>query len=277
MATVYISATGGASTQDGLTADTAYAIGSLSTAESDAGSGGTIYFLDGNYFTTNQTLDAMGVTYQALNKHLAVLGPATAGSTSMTTLTLGDSTSTANTAFKDFSVRNYKPSLKAPTSGSVTLTVQGCYIQHTEGKDMATQGVANITPLNGNVKIYDCVFAPRQSHNRTENIIMGTGGNVAFERNTVYYRVVGTHGNAINLSQLTSLGSLKNSIFQGVIEGTGSFQADNAAVNAVNCCFHDFGAPSGGTNNVFADPQFIDVANDDLRLRPSSPCINAGT
>ena len=30
-------------------------------------------------------------------------------------------------------------------------------------------------------------------------------------------------------------------------------------------------------NNIAQDPQFIDQASGDLRLRPSSPCIDAGT
>jgi hypothetical protein len=34
---------------------------------------------------------------------------------------------------------------------------------------------------------------------------------------------------------------------------------------------------SGGTDNVYADPQYVDTSTGDLRLRPSSPCINAGT
>jgi hypothetical protein len=53
---------------------------------------------------------------------------------------------------------------------------------------------------------------------------------------------------------------------------------------AVNCCINNMGAVNDegggtgdGTNNIFADPQFVDFATGDLRLRPSSPCIGAGT
>ena len=67
MATVYIAPTAQGSA-DGTSEANAYAIGSIATAESDAGSGGTIYFLDGTY-TNIGTWDADGVTYESLNLH----------------------------------------------------------------------------------------------------------------------------------------------------------------------------------------------------------------
>jgi hypothetical protein len=49
-----------------------------------------------------------------------------------------------------------------------------------------------------------------------------------------------------------------------------------------NCCLNNVfvtSASSGATDCIDGDPQFVstDSANIDLRLRPSSPCINAGT
>ena len=34
---------------------------------------------------------------------------------------------------------------------------------------------------------------------------------------------------------------------------------------------------SGGEGNISLDPQFVDAANEDFHLRPTSPCIDAGT
>jgi predicted outer membrane repeat protein len=34
---------------------------------------------------------------------------------------------------------------------------------------------------------------------------------------------------------------------------------------------------AGGTGNIAADPLFVDVMNDDVRLLPGSPCFNAGS
>lgn len=78
-------------------------------------------------------------------------------------------------------------------------------------------------------------------------------------------------------------GTWKNNIFMS--EDSARMDATQDIANLTsNCCFYQFGSnnaqgagTSDGTNNVFADPQFVDTASGDLRLRPTSPCINAGT
>ena len=66
MATVYIKPSTGTGT--GTLADP-YFYSQLATAETAAGSGGTILFTDGSYSSLgSQTWDASGVTYKSLNK-----------------------------------------------------------------------------------------------------------------------------------------------------------------------------------------------------------------
>lgn len=68
----------------------------------------------------------------------------------------------------------------------------------------------------------------------------------------------------------------KNCIFKGFTGSETLHSTANGTVVDTNNCYSNTGH-SGGTNNIFSDPQFVDVATGDFRLRPSSPCIGAGT
>jgi hypothetical protein len=271
MATVYIAPTAQGSA-DGTSEANAYAIGSLATAESDAGVGGIIYFLDGDYYTSgNPTFDSTGVTYQSLNRHGARIGPAASGSTSPATFTIGTS-STTSIAIKDFKIRNCKIMMHSSNDSSSPLLIQGNLIYTEEAKDFATNGAVWVAGADDEVRIYDNIYKLIQGGRSSDSISRNVNTNVKVERNTIYIE----SDNTINTTDFLNAGSCKNNIFQGA--GSGTF-SNTFTANATNCCFHNFGSSntSGGTDNVFADPQFVDVANLDLRLRPASPCINAGT
>ena len=271
MATVYIAPTAQGSA-DGTSEANAYAIGSLATAESDAGSGGIIYFLDGDYYTSgNPSFDSTGVTYQSLNKHGARIGPVASGNTTPATFSIGSS-STTNIAIKDFKIRNSKVYMQSSNDSSSPLVIQGNLIYTDEAKDFATNGAIWIGGADDEVRIYDNVYKLTQGGRSSDVISRNVNTNARIERNSIYFE----SDNTINTSDFLNAASCKNNIFQGA--GSGTF-SNTFTANATNCCFHNFGSSnaSGGTNNVFADPLFVDVANLDLRLRPTSPCINAGT
>lgn len=266
--TVYISPTGGASTQDGLTADTAYAYSSLSSAETDAGNGGTILFLDGTYnFTGNQTWDNGGfadMTYKSLNDQGAYLY-----GTAFRSLTLGTS-STSTTKIEGFKTANI---YYVASSSSVTLTLNK--IDHAD----------TISGTRGGLGIF--YFKSNSNTNSVTNssFVIDYSGSDRF-----------THTSGGTTLNSCSFFLKCSSVASNGITGFGSpsystntiFMSDNANAIAAtvinitlctNCCVFQMhsGDSSGGTNNKFDDPQFVDPDNADLRLRPSSPCINAGT
>jgi hypothetical protein len=87
-----------------------------------------------------------------------------------------------------------------------------------------------------------------------------------------------------NVTSLTSDGSnpplpndMKNNIWKS---NDASVFLTTIALNAnsTNSCFYQMGTHNAATGtNIEAAPLFVDTATGDYRLRPSSPCIGAGT
>lgn len=104
--------------------------------------------------------------------------------------------------------------------------------------------------------------------------------NVFDLQNNTFIITVGTSPYLIDNNVGASLSSFtfKNNIFVGL---SGSETIGIAPTTASHNCYHNVGVNSGNAPDsagaVFADPQFVDSANGDYRLRPASPCIGAGT
>ena len=262
MATVYIAPTAQGSA-DGTSAANAYAYSSLSSAETDAGSGGTILFTDGSYSALgSQTWDASGVTYKSLNKQGAIIDGQEPDGDAASLLTFNDVT------VQDFEFVDYKPTFVTSAS-----TVSGCIFKTSGFIDWSSQGIINGGTATG------CTWTDntfQAKFDSSDTIIARNLSNFStFERNSFYLDVTNPTGTLALSGSAPS--SQKNCIWAS---------SDNSKIGTVafaststNCCFHNMGSSntSGGTDNVFADPQFVDSANGDLRLRPSSTCIGAGT
>lgn len=284
MATVYIAPTAQGSA-DGTSAANAYAYSSLSTAETAAGPGGTILFTDGDYsLSATTTWDGVGssgndITYKSLNLQKAVIKSNTGGTLRQLSVGATGNTSTIN-------VQNFKfIDIKFYFYNGGSGEISGNLITTSTAVALPTTGVirAGATSTGTTKFINNSINFQYASGNYFEN---ATGKLAEFSGNTIYISSLnGKTGPVYYTSSvstdLRSCPIVKNNIFAtddttgNVLETQNSF---SGSFN--NCCFHQFDDSnngSGGTNNVFADPQFVDLSTGDLRLRPSSPCINAGT
>ncbi len=267
MATVYISPTGGAVTQDGTTADTAYAYSSLSFAETDAGTGGVIIFLDGTYSAgATQTWDAPQVTYESQNLHGAIIdgGPANRQ------LVYQDNT------VKKFFFKEFRFNWSAASTGTATF-------EDIKVKCAVPFQVSNNPGyFGGNAAGKDqnwtrCEFdLDVSTSSGTDNRFFKTSDSVMVYNHCTFYLRTSGASPAAFVTTGTNL-TFKNTILEAT-DATTFGAAFDFASNGTNCCIYNVdNNTSGGTNNKFKDPQFVDPTTGDLRLRPSSPCIGAGT
>ncbi len=273
MPTVYISPTGGAVTQDGTTADTAYAFSSLSTAETDAGTGGKILFLSGPYpfGGTQNFAGANNLTYESLELHGAVLGDS--GTTRRLTIGSGSVDGIALNKFKfvdtnsiyqfGAGVTNNKMDQCLHTATAATALNSTEWFYGNSGQLDVTNSSFSPSIITSGYRLFsgpdhftfnNCTFNLTTTNISTKIGFMGGTPTASFLKNTI---MACDDDNAINTTS-----------------------AGDFAQYATNCCFYQMGTAndSGGTNNLYdTDPQFVDSANSDYRLRPSSPCIGAGT
>ena len=231
-----------------------YFYSELGTAETEAGSGGTILFTDGSYVSS--TWDASGVTYESLNLHGAEItgGQHDVGSASN------------SVTFKKFKVTlNNTERIEISGASSVidqiflTTTESFCVIFQTEGVKLNNSLLVNT--MTGNTQVF------RYANRLAE-----------FTGNTIILKGLNGRSSGAITFRDGNIDNAKNCIFYSDDTANNVFNSTFAS-DSTNCCFFQFGSgnTSGGTNNVFDDPQFVDSTTGDYRLRPSSPCINAGT
>jgi hypothetical protein len=281
MATVYISPSGaGNGSGDSEANAVNWNSGAgLGTAETAAGANGTIIFLDGSYpFGGSETFDgASGITYESQNINGAVLGDTgtnqllTIGSASVGGLTLKN--------FKFVDLYFY-----AGLSLPVNCTVENCYLAATVAEDYTS-----ITPkikAQGTAAGVYLIF---------KNCVIEYNCNTSADRllQGDDYKLLGCT-NYITTGSATNIGwsygppaEIKNCIWFSDDDtaissttGSGSTARGDFATYSTFSSFYQMGSTndSGGTDNLYdTNPLFVDSANGDYRLRPSSPCINAGT
>ena len=202
MATVYIAPTAQGSA-DGTSEANAYAYSSLSTAESDAGSGGTIFFTDGTYtLSGNQTWDGSGINYKSLNLKQAIID----GNSTLRQISIGSATST-NILISDFHFKD--TCFIIDGTGTNPVSISGIFLEYTAPFSRAYFGT--IYGKGKRLDITNSVFAPNYSAG--DSLIYH--GNSASEVTNCTFNITATGlaANAIRNFDSYSLPKYKNCIF----------------------------------------------------------------
>lgn len=279
MATVYIKPGTGTGTG---TASDPYFYSQLSSAET-AAAGGTILFTDGDYSLTGTTTwDGVGtssnnITYKSLNLQGAVIKSNTGGT--LRQLNLGNTGNTSTINLQNFKFIDINFYFLNQGAGEIS----GNLITTSTAVNIPSNGFLRVTGSGTTKFINNAVNFQYNGGNYFEN---STSKLAEFSGNTIYISSLNGKTGPVyytysTSTDLRSCPIVKNNIF-ATDDTTGAvLNTQNSFSGSFNnCCFHQFDDSnngSGGTNNVFADPQFVDAPNADLRLRPTSPCINAGT
>lgn len=277
MADHYFAVTGSGS-GTGADADNpqTYSSGNLTTAKSNASDGDTIFFLNGDYnFVPNfaETTAGKNLTYKSLNIQGAKFYQSKVAGNSLSEF-LADSSTTSNHTIDGFLFENIRVWLKGPE------TVRNCKFYTTTSLLSGARGI--VRHQGGGATFHDCVFHYLSHEGNT--MLTNTQSGCDFQRCSFSFDLSAHTSSVVTVNGLETATTLKNCIISADASTFISSSVQEFSDTAVNCCINNMGAVNDqgggtgdGTNNVFADPQFVDAPNGDLRLRPTSPCISAGT
>jgi hypothetical protein len=280
MATVYFFNGTQSGTADGSYSDP-YDLSSLATQESASSSGDVFIFKDGTYsLIADQTFSGgSGISYQAesdrgvifdANSNHFVFGVANGtGATVDFSLSGFD--------FIDF-INGTAHAFFIQMDISNTVTFNRCLIENQEsaaasgviGKDATGEHLNAV--FNETVIVVKTTGSSSRAF-RDRNGTTSAVASLSLINSTVYYE----GGSSAKVMERTGATVIKNTILFG---GNSSITLGTSGVfltESSNCYFNIGESADAANNIIVVDPQFVDSATGDYRLRPASPCINAGT
>jgi hypothetical protein len=272
MATVYFFNGTQSGTADGSYADP-YDLTQLATQESSSTSGDVFIFKDGTYTITSAlTLGADGVTYRAENTGDVLFNHSG--------LNLGNSVGN----YAGFNLKGIKFNgggiLGLRILDGDLLTVEECeFIGLISGyRTLVGDTGATDNGYGMNATFKSCIFegTAHASEVRFLRYRLSTIlHDLTLESCTL---VLSSSVGGSGIFQTNQVGSfvIKNSILACSTSGASLYPPP--LLTETNNCYYNIGESADPANNIIVDdPQFVDVTTGDFRLRPSSPCIGAGT
>jgi len=280
MATVYFFNGTQSGTADGSYADP-YDLSSLATQESASSSGDIFIFKDGTYsLSADQTFSGgAGISYQAESDRGVIFDA------NSNHFVFGVSDGTGATV--DFSLSGFdfidfingsSHAFFIQMDLTNTVTFNRCRIENQTGTNSTGLIGKDASAEHMNVVFNETVFIIKLTGTTTKIFRDRNGGStanasVSLINSTVYFEG-GTNG---IIAERTGTTVIKNTILYDGGSGSTTLGSPPSLTESHNCYFN-IGESADSANNIIVDdPQFVDSANGDLRLRPTSPCIGAGT